>query len=381
MMAHETPLHLLHVFSTLAVGGPQIRFAALANSLGRKYRHSIVAMDGNYDAAKIVGDNIPFSIEPMPVRKSRGLSLANIRRGRSLLHRLKPALLCTYNWGAVEWCLANWPLSVCPHIHLEDGFGPDEGAGRQHWRRMAMRRLLLRCCEKVIVPSRLLQDIAISRWKLPERDVVLLPNGVDCERFSRMPNGDLISSLGIGSEDLVVGTVAALRREKNLGRLLRVFSALPRDIPAKLVIVGGGPEQPMLAEMAKTLGISDRVVVVGPLKEPEEILRRFDVFALSSDTEQMPNSILEAMAASLPVLATNVGDVRHMVSRENMPFVFPVGNEAALRGGLLKLLIEPQLRSTLGKLNRDRVLAEYGLKRMVANYDALFANFAAARPD
>jgi hypothetical protein len=70
-----------------------------------------------------------------------------------------------------------------------------------------------------------------------------------------------------------------------------------------------------------------------------------------------------------------------MVSRENMPFVFPVGNEAALRGGLLKLLIEPQLRSTLGKLNRDRVLAEYGLKRMVANYDALFANFAAARPD
>lgn len=381
MTAHETPLHLLHVFSTFAIGGPQIRFAALANSLGRKYRHTVIAMDGNYDATKAVGDHVPFSIEPILVRKSSGLSLSNVLSGRRLLRQLRPALLCTYNWGAIEWCLANWPLSVCPHIHLEDGFGPDEAAGRQHWRRMAMRRLLLRRCEKVIVPSQLLHDIAISRWKLPKRDVVYLPNGIDCERFSRAPDGDLISSLGIGSEDLVVGTVAALRREKNLERLLRVFSALPKDIPAKLLIVGGGPEQPMLVEVAKTLGILDRTVMVGPLEEPAAILGRFDVFALSSDTEQMPNSILEAMAASLPVLATDVGDVRHMVDEKNVPFVFPVDDEAALQGGLLKLLTEPELRSALGRLNRDRVLVEYDLKKMVANYDVLFSSLGGVRPD
>ncbi len=164
-----------------------------------------------------------------------------------------------------------------------------------------------------------------------DRRVIYLPNGIDCGRFSRAcPIRSFSPRSGLTDEHLVVGTVAALRAEKNLGRLLRLFAALPPSLSARLVIVGDGPERGALEEIAVHLGIADRVVMTGAMAAPERILGRFDVFALSSDTEQMPNSILEAMAAGLPILATDVGDVKRIVARENVPFVISREDEASI---------------------------------------------------
>lgn len=372
MAEAERPNHLLHVFSTFAVGGPQTRFTSIANALDGRYRHSVLAMDGNHAAKVGLDPRVDCKFEAMPVVKSGGISLANLRNARHVLRRLRPNLLCSYNWGAIEWSLANWVSPVCPQIHIEDGFGPDESPDRQQWRRAAMRRLCLSRCVHVIVPSRVLYNVAIEKWRLAESRMLYIPNGIDCERFAMAPDTALVSQLGISESDLIVGTVAALRPEKNLLRLLRVFAGLPPERPAKLVIVGDGPERARLENEAARLAVAHRVVFAGALAAPERILGRFDVFALSSDTEQMPNSVLEAMAAGLPVVATDVGDLERMLASDNASFVFPTRNEAEMVQGLALLLGDASLREQLGNQNRKKVRAEYSLATMVSRYDEVF---------
>jgi len=369
----EPPRHLLHVFSTFAVGGPQTRLVTLANALQRRYRHTILAMDGNYAAAEGLTKDLDIAIATMPVVKTASISLANVRHARRLLREVRPDLLLTYNWGTIEWSLANWPRRLARHIHGEDGFGPDETATRQNWRRVAMRRLLLAPCERVVVPSHVLHDLATRRWRLPESRVLLLPNGIDCDRFSRAPDPDLVGALGLGDAGPVVGTVSALRREKNLKRLIRVFAALPRDVGARLVIVGDGPERAALADEAARTGVGDRVIMSGALANPERILARFDVFALTSDTEQMPNSVLEAMAAGRAIVATDVGDIKRMVAPENAPFIVPIEPEARLTETLLRLLRDDGSRARIGAENERHVRSHYRLETMVERYAALYS--------
>jgi glycosyltransferase involved in cell wall biosynthesis len=368
----SAPQHLLHAFSTFAVGGQQTRFVSLANALGGKYRHTILAMDGNHEAAAGLAAGVDFTIATMPVVKSGGVSLANLRAMRDLLKRLRPDLLCTYNWGTIEWALANRLSAICPQIHIEDGFGPDEAPDRQHFRRRVMRRFSLSRCVRVVVPSQVLQDVAIGKWRLAAEQVLYLPNGIDCERFARTPDGELLKSFGIAGDHVVVGTVAALRAEKNLERLLNVFAASRLPPSARLVIVGDGPQRDMLAQTASRLGIFGQTIMTGAMNAPERILGRFDVFALTSDTEQMPNSVLEAMAAGLPVLATDVGDVKQMLAAENATYVLPREDADGLARALLALVEDGAARQGIGSKNQAKVRSEYALETMVRRYDTLF---------
>ena len=368
----EAPPHLLHVFSTFAVGGPQTRFVALANALRDRYRHTILAMDGNHAAAEGLDKALDCTIATMPVVKSGAISLANLRHARALLRRLRPDLLVTYNWGTIEWSLANWP-ALAPHVHIEDGFGPDESPAQQNFRRVVTRRVLLSQCARIIVPSHVLYDVATRRWRLPPRRVLHLANGIDCDRFAAPPDRTLIAALGLDDDRPVIGTVTGLRPEKNLRRLVRIFAALPRTLGARLVIVGEGPDRGAVKDEAARVGTIDRIVMTGALAEPERILGRFAVFALTSDTEQMPNSILEAMAAGLPIVATDVGDLKRMVAPENAPFILPLAPETGLTDALLHLLGDDGLRAQIGSSNRRHVRSHYRLETMVERYDAVFS--------
>lgn len=366
----EASPHLLHVFSTFAVGGPQTRFVSLVSALSPRYRHTVLAMDGNYAASKIIDPGVECKFVEMPVAKGMGISLSNIGNARRMLRSLRPNLLCTYNWGTIEWSLANMYFPVCPQIHIEDGFGPDESPQRQHRRRVFLRRLTLSRVSAVVVPSHVLEDVALRVWKLPRERVIYLPNGIDCDRFSGIPDENLVRQLGIENA-LVIGTVAALRPEKNLKKLVRAFAGISFS-GARLVIVGDGSERAAIENEAGELGVSSRVLFTGALAEPERILGRFDVFALSSNTEQMPNAVLEAMAAALPICATDVGDVKQMAAVENAPFIVPVDDEAGFVKALMALLENPDLRARIGKANRERARAEFNLNLMVSRYDALF---------
>lgn len=369
----QSPLrHLVHVFPTFTVGGVQFRIIRIAKALRAKYRHTVVALDGNFDAAAGLDGDPAFAFETLPVVKTGFISLRNLASARETLRRLKPDLLLTYNWGSVEWALANRAPKICRHLHLESGFGPEESPERQLWRRAKARRLLLSPCDRIVVPSLVLQDVVTRIWRLPAAKVRYLPNGIDCNRFAVAPDLALAAALGIPADAPVIGTVSALRAEKNLLRLVRAFAAM-KSTEARLVIVGDGPERASLAEAAASLGIANGVVFAGALAAPERILGRFDVFALTSDTEQMPNSVLEAMAAGRAVAATDVGDVKRMVAPENADFVVPVADEGALAAGFARLIADRPLAARIGQANQDRVRREYALSAMVERYDALFA--------
>lgn len=362
-------LRFLHVFSTFAMGGPQVRFAQLANHFARRddppIEHLILAMDGRHEALSKLDPGVRHRIVEAPAGGSSLLS--TIKAFRRALKSEKPDLLLTYNWGAIEWSMANL-LCGLPEVHFEDGFGPDEAEG-QLPRRVLTRRLVLRFRALTVLPSKVLLDHAETLWRLPKNRLTYIPNGIDCTRFSH--GGGRATAQGKREGGVMIGTVAALRPEKNLGRLLQAFAALPAGSNALLTIVGDGPERQALEGRAVELGIADRVTFAGHCDRPEEALSGFDIFALSSDTEQMPISLVEAMAAGLPVAAVDVGDVREMVAEENRPLVTPLDDEQLCQA-LASLVDDPARRRLLGLANRQRAETMFDERLMAKRYTDLF---------
>ena len=349
---------LLHVFSTFATGGPQVRFAAIANHFGPRWRHAVVAMDGNTACRERLSPALGVDFPAIPFRK--GDTLGNARLFRRTLRDVRPAMLITSNWGTIEWAIAN-RLRVVPHVHVEDGFGPEERTA-QLPRRVQMRRMFL-AGRTVAVPSLTLRDIALDRWRLASKRVRYVPNGIDLTRFSAVERP--VNPVP------VIGTVAALRPEKNIGRLLRAFAGAIARHPARLRIIGDGPERAGLQALVGELGIADHVEWSGHQPDPAALLRTLDAYAISSDTEQMPISLLEAMASGLPVAATAVGDVAAMLPPEQAPFIVPLSDEA-LAGALSMLICDHAARARLGAANRARAEADFSQARMFEAWAGLW---------
>jgi len=349
---------LFHVFPTFDPGGAQTRFVAIANHFGPRLRHVIVALDGRIGAATRLHGDVPFRCLDVDVRKN---TLAgNLGNFREILESEKPDLLITHNWGAIEWAMAKAGTGI-RHIHIEDGFGPDEARG-QLWRRVLTRRLVLRQ-STVVVPSRTLEHIARDVWRLPRGRLHYIPNGIDIDRFKRRSNGE--------NPLPVIGTVSALRREKNLQRLLRAFAAAVQRVPCRLVIVGDGAERGALENIVTELGVSDFVRFEGHVPDPSSLYGTFDIFALTSDTEQMPYTVIEAMAAGCPIAATNVGDVREMVAAENRPFVV-AKDDNAVSDALVRLLADSNLRKTIGAANLQTARARYSQGTMFRAFAEIY---------
>jgi glycosyltransferase involved in cell wall biosynthesis len=350
------PKLLLHVFPSFAAGGAQMRFVALANHFAGAFRYAVIALDGDLAAGSRLSPEVSVSFPALGSGEA-GLP-RRLWRYRRLLSSLKPDVLVTSNWGAIEWAIANI-VPLARHIHTEDGFGADE-RDRQIPRRVWTRRLALRR-SRVVVPSRTLLRIATDVWRLPPRRLRYVPNGIDLARFFPAPEPP-------SSEIPVVGAVAALRPEKNLARLLRAVHLLAPTRPLRLVIAGDGPERAALAGLAAELGLA--VEFLGDIADPAPLYRRVDLFALSSDTEQMPLSVLEAMASGLPVAATDVGDIAAMVAPENKPFISG-RDEASLARSLGALIEAAPLRRAIGAANRLRAMGDFDELTMFRRYRAL----------
>jgi glycosyltransferase involved in cell wall biosynthesis len=300
------------------------------------------------------------------VAAPKGAMLANAWHYRRLLRSWRPDVLVTCNWGAIEFAVAN-VVPVVRHIHVVDGFGPEEQA-TQIPRRVLMRRLVLGH-GLVVLPSRNLVRIATETWKLRPSRVRYVPNGIDLTRFATTADRQ------VRSGPPVIGTVAALRSEKNLARLLRAFALVAAGQPACLVIVGDGAERAGLTALAVALGVADRVTFTGHRDDTPALYASFDVFALSSDTEQMPLSVIEAMASGLPVATTDVGDVRSMVAESNRPFVGALEDQA-LAASLAALVHDPGLRTRIGAANQAKARQDFDQAAMFETYGALWTGAA-----
>jgi len=363
-----SPPRLLHVFSTFNLGGPQARAVQLINAWGPAYTHMIVSVEHGELAAR-ERLQIEASFPPFPDLKSGSLP-GRLMALRSRIAQLRPDLILTYNWGAVEVVMARRLFGGPPLVHHEDGFGTEESVNLYR-RRTFFRRHALGTAHRIIVPSRILERIARETWRQPADRVTYIPNGVDVPVFAVKPRPDAIPGLTLDNR-LIVGTVAGLREEKNLTRMVRAFAIAARDLPARLVIVGEGPDRDAILAEARTQGIADRVHLPGFMSNPERYVGLFDVFALSSDTEQFPISLVEAMAASLPAAAPAVGDIKDIVAAENLPFVAPPHDEAALAAAMRALLVDPDLRRAVGRANRTRVEREFALTTMIDRYRRIY---------
>ncbi len=344
------------------MGGAQARFCAVANHHGAALRHAIVAMDGNVSCRDRLRDGLDVTFPAVQVR--RGDWLGNLRRFAAVLRAQRPDVLLTHNFGSIEWALANASRGYAAlHVHVEDGFGTDE-QDRQLPRRVWLRRLALRRAT-VALPSQVLMRLARSVWRLDERRLRYVPNGVDLARFAAPPLR--APPWVLAGSGPVVGTVAALRAEKNIARLVKAVARVP-DL--RLVVVGDGPERPALAALADTLGVAGRVALVGHMADPATAYGHIDIFALSSDTEQMPLSVLEAMAAGLPIAATDVGDVAAMVAEENRPYIV-ARDDAELAGVLARLAANEPVRRGIGAANRAKAEKSFDQARMFADWGRL----------
>jgi glycosyltransferase involved in cell wall biosynthesis len=373
----ETP-RILHLHSTFDAGGKEVRCVRLINAFGSEFRHAIVSGDlERRSAAALLDPKVqvawpkfpPLAGKPWPARLKK---LAAAMAGYDLV--------CTYNWGAMDAALAHTLFAdvyqLPPLVHHEDGFNEDEAGGlkpsRNFYRRIALGR-----SAAVVVPSRTLERIALETWLQPRSKVRLIPNGIATGNYAKVPKRDALPRLVKRRGELWLGTLAGLRKVKDLPALVRAFRGLPEEW--QLVIAGEGPERAAIFAEAEACGLEHRVHLPGFIPEPARAVGLFDVFALSSRSEQFPISVVEAMAAGLPIAAPRVGDVAAMVASENGPLLSAPGDEAGLAHAIRTLAADPALRRRVGAANRAKAIAEYDEQRMIERYRALYGGLTGRR--
>ena len=370
-----SPVRILHAHSTFGHGGKEARAVQLMNAFGPAAEHAVLsATPGELGAAKALDPavKVEFPADAPPLSGLPGL----VRLFRLSRFMRRFDLVLTYNWGAFDAVMARHLFGGPPLIHHEDGFNQDEAAELKT-RRNLYRRIGLASAHRLVVPSARLEAIARDAWRQPPARVVRIANGIDLKRYSAPPTKE-IPGLDKRPGEIVIGTVAGLRPVKNLPRLVRAFAAMTSP-NARLVIAGSGPDSERIAAEARRLGVGDRLLMPGFLADPALWIGRFDIFALSSDSEQFPISLVEAMATGLPAVATAVGDVVHMVADDNRPLIVAADDEAAFAAALDSLAERPDLRRALGRANKEKAAAEYDEAAMVARYARLYGE-AIRRP-
>lgn len=372
MLSSMSPVRILHAHSTFGHGGKEARAVQLMNAFGAAAEHEVIsAAPGELGAGKAIDPAVKVGY-PGDAPSLTGLpGLPRLFRLARYMRRFD--LVLTYNWGAFDAVMARYlfarGMKLPPLIHHEDGFNQDE-AGELKTKRNLYRRLGLAAAYRLVVPSARLEAIARKAWAQPPARVVRIANGIDVRRYA-VPPAKEIPGLDRRPGEIVIGTVAGLRPVKNLPRLVRAFAAMTSP-GARLVIVGAGPESERIAAEARARGVGDRLLMPGFLADPALWIGRFDIFALSSDSEQFPISLVEAMAAGLPAVATAVGDVAQMVADDNRPLIVEAEDEAAFAAALDSLAERPDLRRAIGRANREKAAAEYEEARMVSNYARLY---------
>jgi glycosyltransferase involved in cell wall biosynthesis len=371
------PVRILHLHSTFDLGGKEARATRLMNAWGRAARHVIVsAVPDALGARARIDKSVAYEIAQNPPPLTGKPSVARFEAIAQFCRGFD--LVCTYNWGAIDGVMARrvFPKGAPPVVHHEDGFNEDEAKGLKLERNL-YRRFAMPAAHALAVPSETLEAIALKAWKQPRERVHRIVNGIATAAYARDPDPKAIPGLVRREGEVVIGAVAGLREVKDLPALVRAAGGLSGKF--RLVIVGEGPERQAIINAAEAMGIADKLVMPGFIDRPYRYMRAFDILALSSRSEQFPISVVEAMAAGLPIAALPVGDVRRMVSPENAQFIADYPTEVRLRDVLQGLINHPDLRAATGAANRAKAIAEYDEGLMISRYKSLYED-AMGRP-
>ena len=366
-------VRILHLHSSFDLGGKEARAVQLMNHFGDQAEHTILSAVPDAMGARDAIDKrvkVHFPGEDAPALHGRP-GMGRYRKLAQYMQRFN--LVLSYNWGAMDGVMARTMLSstmkLPPLIHHEDGFNEDE-IEKLNWKRNWFRTIALQRSYALVVPSRTLEQIAVKAWHRPADSIRRIPNGIETKRYTKRAQRGAFPGYSQYQGEIVVGTIAGLRPVKNLPRLVRAVAAAGPNV--KLAIAGEGPDRERIMAEAHRLGIADRLMMPGFLRDPSRFVGLFDIFALSSDSEQYPISLVEAMAAFRAVVSTDVGDVRNIVHPNNKRFIVPRDDETALADAIRELAGDAALRKSLGDDNARRAYAEYDEELMFARYRQLY---------
>jgi glycosyltransferase involved in cell wall biosynthesis len=224
-----------------------------------------------------------------------------------------------------------------------------------------------RATDAVVAVSGATASLLAGRWG---RGPIVIHNGI--QPPDTTPREEARRRVGAESGRVVGACVARIDGHKGHDDLLRAMAIMPASTPVDLLIVGDGVERGNMERLAADLGLGSRVRFLGYRSDVDVILAAADFFVLPSLSEGMPMSILEAMAAGLPVVATAVGGVEEVVEHGRHGLIVPPGSPDELREAIMELAADEALRARLGAAARNRALGDFSMSRMVDRYEALY---------
>ncbi len=366
---------IVHVVHSLGTGGLENGVVNLINTTGSALRHVLICMT-------VAGDlrqRLSPTVEVLTLGKGSGHDPGAFVRLVTLLRRLRPSIVHSRNWATFDAVVAARLAGVPVVVHGEHGRDIADPLGR-NWRRNQARRWLSPLVDRFVTVSHELRRWLVERVRVPAEKVVTIENGVDPNRFGHHTPAAARAALGLPEGGLVIGTVGRLDPIKDQRGLLHAFAAIvPAYRDAVLVITGDGPYRGELEGAVAALGLGDRVRLLGERLDVPLVLAALDVFVLSSIAEGMSNTLLEAMASGLPVVATRVGGSPELVEHGLTGRLVPPHDEGALAGAIMAYCDDPHLRTLHGKASRDRAVGQFSLERMSQAHIELYAGLLAGR--
>lgn len=367
-------LRVVHIVHSLEVGGLENGVVNLVNGPVPGIRHAIVCLK----TAGPLRARLDEGVDVFVVGKGRGHDPRAVLRLLRILRQLRPDVVHSRNWATFDAVLAARLARVPTVIHGEHGREISDPHGL-HSRRNRVRRMCARLVDRFVTVSDDLRRWLITQVGIPERKVVRIHNGVNTTRFAPAESLAQRARIGLGPDQPVIGTVGRLDPVKDQATLIRAFAHARQSHPqTTLLIVGDGPGRAELLRLTASLELGQQVRFLGERADIPDLLRGLDVFVLASIAEGISNTLLEAMATGLPLVATNVGGNPELVEDGVNGLLVPPQEPATLSSALALYLDDPHLRAVHGKASRQRAVATFPLERMRAAYSTLYTSLRAA---
>lgn len=368
----KAPL-VAHVIYSLGVGGLENGLVNLINNMPRdRYRHAIICLQGYTDFAKrIQGSDVAiYSLDKKP-GKDPGLY---VRLGR-LLRQLKPDIVHTRNLAALEGQVVAAMTVSARRVHGEHGRDVFDVAGR-NVKYNLLRRMVRPLVHRYIAVSRDLEQWLTGKIGVEPSRISQIYNGVDSQKFRPRRTEDSALPLPAqftSGQHVIIGSVGRMAVVKDHATLARAFIELIRQHPqlretARLLIVGDGPCREGCAQMLVEAGLSDCACLAGERNDVAELIRAMDIFVLPSLGEGISNTILEAMATGLPVVATQVGGNPELVQENVTGRLVPADAPQVMAQALFDYMNDARLRSSHGDAGRAVIERSFSLPAMVNAY-------------
>lgn len=370
---------IAHVVYRLGVGGLENGLVNLINRLpGNKYRHLVIALTGFTEfTQRIQRDDVDI----IALDKRPGHDWNMYRDLYRIFRDRKPGIVHSRNLAAMEAQVPAWLAGVPCRVHGEHGRDVLDVDGR-NWKYILQRKILRPFITQYIALSIELESYLRETIGVPGQRITRIINGVDIQRFK--PNAaigcDFLPDGFLKSNALIIGTVGRLEKIKDQMTLIEAFAVLRRNHPdqmdrLRLVIVGDGSMRSTLERRIVENDLGDSVWLAGNRDDVPELLQCMDIFVLPSLAEGISNTIMEAMATGLPVVATDVGGNRELVMENNGSLV-PRSDPQSMADALSRYLVEPALLESHGNSARDKAETDFSLQTMVDRYASVYERLA-----